>query len=706
MSSRNIALASAHARHLARQLATAPLFFTPLLLPAASSTWDGGAGTGLWGSDANWSSDSLPASTDSVVFAGASPTSIDLGGDRTIDTATFSSAAYVLDGGTLTASSGVSVISGSLQVGDGSTTGALTGPVALSSGASLIFARSDAIEYAAAISGSGSLTKSGSGNLTLSGSNSYSGDTTISAGTLTLAPTGFLGDGVYNGAISIGDGATLHVSTDYQELHGVISGAGGLTTSGDYSVLILAADNTYTGTTHIGASTNLILGSLSATGMIAGDIVVNGSLIFDHTVSRTYAGTLSGSGNVVKSGNETLTLTGSTSAPELNFYVYSGGLEFDAGSSGYAEYNQITNVGNVSQMTFSSGYVYANDITVMTVAKDGSSLTVSAGAALEVGNLVVTSADNAYITFTNHSATVNVDGGTLIANNFTAATDGRDAVIALNIRSGGSAVIGSLSAGTANFTTTLDNGNLRFYGGGTTDTNLVIASGGGTINVDSYYSTITHTGTLTGSGDLTKVSSGHLILGGAAAFTGRLIIEAGSVTLQGTTAATEISITQASYAGRATALYGNATAPAAALSLVGTFSPGTGEAAGTFTAASASFGATATASFQLGGTTPGTGHDQLVTSGLTSFAGTLSVTLIDGYTPTAGSSYTVFSAGSYSGAFSALNLPSGYAWDISRLASQGILAVSAIPEPASCATLLGISGLAFVVARRRRPSIR
>lgn len=60
-----------------------------------------------------------------------------------------------------------------LQIGNGGTSGSIIGDV-LNNG-SFGFDRSDPLNYAGSISGSGSLTKSGSGALTLSGTNSYAG---------------------------------------------------------------------------------------------------------------------------------------------------------------------------------------------------------------------------------------------------------------------------------------------------------------------------------------------------------------------------------------------------------------------------------------------------------------------------------------------------------------------------------------------------
>ena len=75
---------------------------------------------------------------------------------------------------------------GRLQIGDGGTSGTLgTGDVV--NDGQLSFNRSDDTSYDGSISGSGTLTQLGAGVLTLAGPNTYTGNTTVSAGTLVLA---------------------------------------------------------------------------------------------------------------------------------------------------------------------------------------------------------------------------------------------------------------------------------------------------------------------------------------------------------------------------------------------------------------------------------------------------------------------------------------------------------------------------------------
>ncbi len=91
------------------------------------------------------------------------------------------------------------ISAGTLQVGAGGTAGVLGGAVVNSS--ALIFDRSDALTFAPAISGTGTLTKAGANTLTLTGANTYTGSTTVTAGGIVfqrdVAPStsGFAGAG-------------------------------------------------------------------------------------------------------------------------------------------------------------------------------------------------------------------------------------------------------------------------------------------------------------------------------------------------------------------------------------------------------------------------------------------------------------------------------------------------------------------------------
>ena len=75
------------------------------------------------------------------------------------------------------------ITGGTVQVGDGGTTGTL-GSDEVSDNAILAFDRSDAITVSNVISGSGTVIKLGGSSLTLGGANTYGGGTTVTQGTL------------------------------------------------------------------------------------------------------------------------------------------------------------------------------------------------------------------------------------------------------------------------------------------------------------------------------------------------------------------------------------------------------------------------------------------------------------------------------------------------------------------------------------------
>jgi autotransporter-associated beta strand protein len=172
-----------------------------------------------------------------------------------------------------------------------------------------------------ALDGSGGFFKAGAGTLVLAGANTFSGGTTIGAGTLQLGnggTTGMIaGDVVDNGTLAFD-------RSDAVTFANTISGTGALEQQGG-GTTILTADNSFTGGTTIHAGT-LQLGSGGTTGMIAGDVVDNGTLAFDRSDDISFAGTISGSGKLVQQGDGTLTLDNDNSVFDGATDVQSGTL--------------------------------------------------------------------------------------------------------------------------------------------------------------------------------------------------------------------------------------------------------------------------------------------------------------------------------------------------------------------------------------------
>ena len=183
-----------------------------------------------------------------------------------------------LAGGTLAQASGTSILAGTatgtnaviaggtLRIGNGGTAGWLTGDVAVNG--ALVFDRSDAVTYAGALSGNGSVSQA-QGSLTLSGGSGGFGGTFTASGA-GLAVTGQFGNadahlnvasGTLSGAGSIGGTVTL---ADGAHLAGI----SGSTLS--MGALVLGS----------GSMVDITLGqpSTSALFAIAGDLTLDGTL--------------------------------------------------------------------------------------------------------------------------------------------------------------------------------------------------------------------------------------------------------------------------------------------------------------------------------------------------------------------------------------------------------------------------------------------
>ena len=143
------------------------------------------------------------------------------------------------------------------------TSGAYSATIGIGSSATLTYASSTAQTLSGIISGAGALTvNNSSASLTLKGVNTYTGVTTITAGTLTIGGAGQLNGGSYAGNIT-DNGAFVYNSTAAQTLSGVISGAGTLTQNGSGALTLSGTGNSYSGITTINAGYLYIARDLS-----------------------------------------------------------------------------------------------------------------------------------------------------------------------------------------------------------------------------------------------------------------------------------------------------------------------------------------------------------------------------------------------------------------------------------------------------------
>jgi autotransporter-associated beta strand protein len=225
------------------------------------------------------------------------------------------------DSGTLTVANSVSLGTNTLNVGGtGNTTAA------------------------GIISGTGSLTKDGTGTLTLSGNNTYTGGTSINAGTLQLGSSERIAN---NTAVTIASGATLNLNT-YTETIGALSGAGTVqlgtgtlvvgsgNASSTFSGAFASGDTgtfakTGTGTLTLGTGMNLTGGNLVLSGgtlnlggfnSTFGSLAVTANSIIDFGSGGGSILNILGSNSVAIAAGVTLTIANWTDTVDYFYSVY------------------------------------------------------------------------------------------------------------------------------------------------------------------------------------------------------------------------------------------------------------------------------------------------------------------------------------------------------------------------------------------------
>ncbi|RFF02080.1 autotransporter outer membrane beta-barrel domain-containing protein [Salmonella enterica] len=238
-----------------------------------------------------------------------------------------------------------------------------------------------------AISGSGQVVKSGDETLTLSGSNTYTGGTIISGGTLVATNVEALGTG------DVTDNATLELNTG-GDFDNAIGGTGSVVKSGD-KTLTLSGANSYTGGTTISGGT-LVASNVEALG--SGDVTDNATL--ELNTGGDFANNIGGTGSVVKSGDKTLTLSGTNS--------YTGGTTI---SGGTLVANNVEALG--------TGDVTNNATLELNTGGDFDNAISGSGQVVKSGDKTLTlSGANSY------SGATTISGGTLIATHVNALGTG------------------------------------------------------------------------------------------------------------------------------------------------------------------------------------------------------------------------------------------------------------------------------------------
>ncbi|MCF3649356.1 autotransporter-associated beta strand repeat-containing protein [Opitutaceae bacterium LMO-CP1] len=295
----------------------------------------------------------------------SSGSSLNVGNLTSLDTA--SSTLNLNTGGTLTTAglsgSGTFNLAGGTLRSGGVFTSSL--PATLTN-ASTVDTNGHATTLSGNLTGDGSLTKSGVGNLTLSGTNSYSGGTTVAAGTLTLGAGGNTG--------SVGGNITNHgtVSFNRSDDHtyaGVVSDTGDLTIAS--GIVRFSSAQTYTGDTSIASGGIMVLSTSADQGLSASTTVnVASGGVFDFSNRALEVAGLTGSGSVYSFGGSAGHLTVNTAADQNQNFAGALG----AGAADFA----LTKTGPGS-LTLSGSNTYTGATTI-----SGGSLVL--GSATALGN--------------------------------------------------------------------------------------------------------------------------------------------------------------------------------------------------------------------------------------------------------------------------------------------------------------------------------
>lgn len=219
--------------------------------------------------------------------------------------------------GANTYSGATTVSAGTLQLGDGGTTGSLNTASALVNNATLAFNRSNTLtqgtDFNAVISGTGEVRQIGTGTTVLNGANTYSGATVVSAGTLRVTANTALGTTA--AGTTVASGGTLELAGDVtvtgEDLTLNGDGAGG-----NGALRSSSGNNTFAGNITLASNSRIqsdTAGDLLLIDAASGDAIsgTNVNVTFAGEGDITVADAIAlGTGSLTKDGEGILTLNG------------------------------------------------------------------------------------------------------------------------------------------------------------------------------------------------------------------------------------------------------------------------------------------------------------------------------------------------------------------------------------------------------------
>ncbi len=402
------------------------------------------------------------------------------------------------------------IVAGTLQVGDGTLAGTLGNNSAVTNNATLAFNGPNAGQTIGnTITGTGGVTGVG-GLTTLTATNSFTGQTNLNGGTLSITSDANLGGG--NGSVSVASASPYSTSVTIGTLpagFGVGSSLLGQTvtalgTNGTNATLTLSgtANATINSATSVSYATDPTInfngGSLQTNGTFslaetngtvtqnrAISLGVNGGTFNVTSGTLTVPGVISGGGTLGVSGSGTLSLTGSNN-------IYTGGTLITSGTLSVGVANTIPSTSAVTVNGSSAVLAMTNSDTVAGVSLQGGGTINGAGtltsntaydaesgsaSAILAGTVGLNKTTSGTVVLTGanqYTGATSVTGGTLVLGSggslaATATTVGSGATFSAQPGSGSVSSTGALtvSAG-ANFNMVDGSiGTFNLTGGGT-----------------------------------------------------------------------------------------------------------------------------------------------------------------------------------------------------------------------------------------------